>query len=259
MEDLKVKVCSPVYHHEPSHPCMGPPLRMLSTLTASLMFRHYQQVLVLTPSKLLHTFPTPQACDRDRARIPQTQWFGGMESSSLPWSDRGGWFSWPQGSCLVPRSNEHSALPIGRPECRGEIQAARCTASNGTNENRTIATPEIIAKLESDALKQMKVVTGRQVAWMILDWFKTDIHKSTCPSFEDINGVGWPRTTSHGTTPPARLCVAHAPLQPHVRMNPVGAARASCRRLARPPSPTGSCNHGWHALLCRRTLAAAGA
>ena len=32
-----------------------------------------------------------------------------------------------------------------------------------------------IAKLEADALKSFKMVTGRQVAWMILDWFKTDI------------------------------------------------------------------------------------
>ena len=29
-----------------------------------------------------------------------------------------------------------------------------------------------VATLESDALKQMKVAVGRQVAWMIMDWFK---------------------------------------------------------------------------------------
>ena len=32
---------------------------------------------------------------------------------------------------------------------------------------------------------------GRQVAWMILDWFKTDIHKSTFSCFEDISNIGW--------------------------------------------------------------------
>ena len=48
-----------------------------------------------------------------------------------------------------------------------------------------------IAKLETDALNIGKLVTGRQVAWMILDWFKTDIRKSTFSSFEDSNGHGW--------------------------------------------------------------------
>ena len=37
----------------------------------------------------------------------------------------------------------------------------------------------------------MKVVTGRQVAWMIWDWFIPDINKYTFSRFEDINGLGW--------------------------------------------------------------------
>ena len=48
-----------------------------------------------------------------------------------------------------------------------------------------------VAQLESSALKRWKVVTGRQVAWMVLDWFKTDIHRSTFSSFEDINSLSW--------------------------------------------------------------------
>ena len=48
-----------------------------------------------------------------------------------------------------------------------------------------------VATLETDALKQMNMVTGRQVAGTNLDWFTRDMHKSTFSSFEDINGIGW--------------------------------------------------------------------
>ena len=45
--------------------------------------------------------------------------------------------------------------------------------------------------MESYALTNLTMITGRQVAWMILDWFKTDIHKSTFSCFEDVNNLGW--------------------------------------------------------------------
>ena len=48
-----------------------------------------------------------------------------------------------------------------------------------------------VAKLETGAFRKMKIVAARQVAWMILDWSKTDIHKSTFSRLEAINGLGW--------------------------------------------------------------------
>ena len=48
----------------------------------------------------------------------------------------------------------------------------------------------IFVKTE-EAMSHGRMVTGRQIAWMIWDWFKTDIHKSTFSNFEDINGLCW--------------------------------------------------------------------
>ena len=46
-------------------------------------------------------------------------------------------------------------------------------------------------RLEATAIKEGKLITGRQVAWKILEWFKTDAYQNTYSTMSDLSNLGW--------------------------------------------------------------------
>ena len=48
-----------------------------------------------------------------------------------------------------------------------------------------------VTRLESTAIKDGRLITGRQVAWTILEWFKTDTYQSTYSTLIDLSNLCW--------------------------------------------------------------------
>ena len=48
-----------------------------------------------------------------------------------------------------------------------------------------------IHKLEADAILKNKLITGRQIAWKILEWFKTDAYHNTYSTLTDLANLAW--------------------------------------------------------------------